>query len=71
MSAKRNLFTQQSTENVSVPRTSHKIVQKIIGRRKPLTDGNYIKERKQQKSQKANLFANISILLERKVNEKF
>ena len=39
-----NIFSQQFTENESVTRTSYKIVQKIIKRGKPFTDGSYNKE---------------------------
>ena len=41
---KKFVRRKKFNENESITRTSHKIVQKIIERGKPFTDGNYIKE---------------------------
>ena len=65
LQCQRNLFTQQFIENQFVTRTKYKIVQNIIEREKPFTDGSHIKEcimetAKDLCPQKANLFANVS-----------
>ena len=44
LQGQRSLFVKKLTENASITRTSYKIVQKIVERGKPFTDGNYIKE---------------------------
>ena len=37
----RSLFAKKITENESITRKSYKIVQKLVERGKPFTDGNY------------------------------
>ena len=44
LQGQRSLFVKKFTVNESITRTSYKIVQKIIERGKPFTDGNYSKE---------------------------
>ena len=44
LQGQRSLFVKKFTKNESIIRTSYKIVQKIIERGKPFTDGNYVKE---------------------------
>ena len=61
-----SLFVKNFTENESITRTSCKIVQKVIERGKPFTDGNYIKECLMEAvnnlcPKNSNLFASISL----------
>ena len=67
LQGQRSLFVKKITENESITRTSYKIVQKIIEREKPSTDGNCIKECSMEAvndlcSKNSNLFASISFL---------
>ena len=66
LQGQRSLFVKKFTKNASITRTSYKIVQKIIGRGKPFTDGNYIKECLIEAvndlcRKNSNLFASISL----------
>ena len=63
----RSLFAKKLTENESITRTSYKIVQKIVERGKPFTDGNYTKECSMKAvnelcPKNSNFFARISLL---------
>ena len=44
LQGQKSLFVKKFTVSESITRTSYKIVQKIIERGKPFTDGNYSKE---------------------------
>ena len=66
LQGQRSLFVKKFTENESITRTSYKIVQKIIERGKPFTDGNYVKECLMEAvsdlcPKNSNLFASISL----------
>ena len=66
LESQRNLFTKQIAENESITRASYKIVNRMVERGKPFTDGKLIKECIIEAvndlcPEKASLFENISL----------
>ena len=66
LQGQKSLFLKKFTENESITRTSYKIVQKVVERGIPFTDGYYIKECLMETvnelcPKNSNFFASISL----------